>query len=167
MKEFNITGNNREKRHFSPEAVEEMVRLHKAGYSNRFIAGKFKIERSTVYWYLKKSGNWPPTEEIKKKKNKKQGLLVRARQSKVLYPLPKDMGPLPASVEEEIQRIERDNLLRYDHIKEEDEARRLKKIEECDHKKWIKKCSCCGGILESEAGPALNIKIDEKEKNNK
>lgn len=114
------------------------------------IARKYKINHATVFYYRKKEqGNrMAKTEHFNiKKPFKTIGEIETAA--------PKPVEKIPEYKEPAYKKYEdyepRHTSKTYMEIQREEEEKRLNKILECDHYQWVKRCSRCGAILESDA----------------
>lgn len=115
------------------EQVEDLkLNILSGKYTLTAIARKFCLDHSTVSYYKKKitTGSYGPT-------GNKAGR-------------PKEKQKANYFLGEEI-KIEKVKSKTYEDYLKEDEKKRIKKICNCDHCLWVKKCSKCGVILESDS----------------
>jgi hypothetical protein len=94
------------------------------GWRIFWIANYFHINHRAIYFYMKSYG-W-------------------VRKVKILKRMPEEVADVYRERRKEKNRT---RVLTYDEIRQESAERHL----ECEHGRWIRRCSLCGKILGSDA----------------
>ncbi len=119
------------------------------GLTDVQIAKKYNIDHSTVYYYRKKEFNLRHN-------------LGPVREKKIIKPVSKKVHHIFTPTMPKLKKIHESKRDLEDHepkhttktymeIQQEEEDKRLSRISHCDHVHWIRRCSSCGVILESDA----------------
>lgn len=114
---------------------KETLKFFLQRHSNADIASFFAIDHTTVIYYRRKYN------------------IVHPR-----YP-----RPIPGIEKKHRGRpkMKKKTPFDYESYIEVNDTRRIEAQGRCDHQLWIKKCSCCGGILENERGINTNLHFNE------
>jgi len=131
--------------------IEELIGKFKSGIKIRALAKEYEVDRKTIHYHLIRN-NLISIKSRKRKKKKK----VIINKSIVFYK-PKTKKIIKPAVYIYGEELGKNYSALF--MKEEEKKEKLKK--KCEHKIWIKKCSCCGELLENEKG---EINGNEKEK---
>lgn len=104
------------------QKLKEMLELRKQGYSVLVLGKMYEVDHSSITYHCLKN-KIIVDKELKKQRLKKQFKRVKIKEVK---------------------------NLNYIDLWLIEEQKKQKRIENCKHEKWFKKCSCCGKVIESE-----------------
>ena len=123
--------NQKRRGSIDPKKVTEILKLIGI-YRDSHIARKYGIDRTTVIYYREH-------HRIKKK-------------VPVLLPIPEIQAVIDQQRRERVQRFKKPRFIGdYESQIKAEEDRKEKRQMNCHHAVWIKRCSLCGAILESDA----------------
>lgn len=116
--------------------LREMLSLYELGETLIFLARKYGVDHTSILYQVKK---FKKDKGIKKELDKE-----KLRQ---FFDEEKPKRAKGKSIPNRIPDEKKCHMNYEDYLVEE--RRRQKKMNDCQHKIWVKKCSCCGKILEN------------------
>lgn len=109
------------------QKLKEMLELRKQGFSVLFLGKMYNVDHSSITYHCLKN-RIIIDKELRKQRLKEQFTGIPFKRVK----------------------IKETKNLNYIDLWLIEEQKKQKRIENCKHEKWFKKCSCCGKIIESE-----------------